>query len=396
MGLFFIMVVAFSPGMFHASAAFLPSSFTMYTSMLGLSAFLDWRKSQKSAQGIMWFGLGAIVGWPFAGALLLPLLLEEVAIGFVSGNMRNVFLEILNGGLRCLAILVHSCSFASLFLRTNKKQVTEVAVDYAFLGKITVVPWNIVAYNVFGGEGRGPDIFGTEPWTFYIRNLILNFNVWFILAISAGPLVLLQAILRSHTTNKETLLRTLTLISPFYMWFGIFTIQPHKEERFMYPAYPFLALNAAISFHMVLSYISSNNTKELIGRVPAKLKLAAVMSVILLAINGGLLRTLGTVTAYNAPLKVLEPLGQLEMVRPGDSVCFGKEWYRFPSSFFLPEGLRAKFIRSEFRGLLPGEFPDAPNYSTLLESTSRIPEGMNDRNEEDEGKYVRAQVCSYF
>jgi alpha-1,2-mannosyltransferase len=147
---------------------------------------------------------------------------------------------------------------------------------------------------------------------------------------------------------------------------------------------------------MVLSYISSNNPKELIGRVPAKLKLAAVMSVILLAINGGLLRTLGMVTAYNAPLKVLEPLGQLEMVRPGDSVCFGKEWYRFPSSFFLPEGLRAKFIRSGFRGLLPGEFPDAPDYSTLLESTSRIPEGMNDRNEEDEGKYVRAQVCSFL
>ncbi|KAJ0424821.1 hypothetical protein BJY00DRAFT_326030 [Aspergillus carlsbadensis] len=378
-GLFFIMVVAFSPGMFHASAAFIPSSFTMYTSMLGLSAFLDWKKSQKTAQGIMWFGLGAIVGWPFAGALLLPLLLEEVAIGLVSANMRKVSLEILNGALRCFAILI-----------------AEVAVDYAFLGKITVVPWNIVAYNVFGGDGRGPEIFGTEPWTFYIKNLILNFNVWFILAISAGPLVLLQAILRSHTTNNETLLRTLTLISPFYMWFGIFTIQPHKEERFMYPAYPFLALNAAISFHIVLSYISSSNPKELIGRVPAKLKLAAVMSVILLAINGGLLRTLGMVTAYNAPLKVLEPLGGLEMVRPGDSICFGKEWYRFPSSFFLPEGLRAKFIRSEFRGLLPGEFPDAPNYSALLESTSRIPEGMNDRNEEDEGKYTDISQCSFL
>jgi alpha-1,2-mannosyltransferase len=284
-------------------------------------------------------------------------------------------------------------SIHQFLFSTDQKQIAEVAVDYVFLGKITVVPWNIVAYNVFGGEGRGPEIFGTEPWTFYIRNLILNFNVWFILAISAGPLVLLQAILRSHTTNNETLLRTLTLISPFYMWFGIFTIQPHKEERFMYPAYPFLALNAAISFHMVLSYISSSNPKELIGRVPAKLKLAAVMSVLLLAINGGLLRTLGMVTAYNAPLKVLEPLGRLEIVHPGDSVCFGKEWYRFPSSFFLPGGLRAKFIRSEFRGLLPGEFLDAPNYSALLESTSRIPEGMNDRNEEDEGKYVRGQVC---
>lgn len=157
----------------------------------------------------------------------------------------------------------------------------------------------------------------------------------------------------------------------------------------MYPAYPFLALNAAIAFHMILSYIGSSNPKELIGRVPAKLKLAVVMSIILGAINGGLLRTFGMITAYNAPLKVLRPLEQPEIAQPGDLVCFGKEWYRFPSSFFLPDGMRAKFIRSEFRGLLPGEFQDAQDYSALLDGTSRTPEGMNDRNEEDAGKYVR-------
>ncbi|OJJ62832.1 hypothetical protein ASPSYDRAFT_55583 [Aspergillus sydowii CBS 593.65] len=378
-GLLFLMIAAFSPGMFHASAAFLPSSFTMYASMLGLAAFLDWRRSQKTAQGIMWFGLGAIVGWPFAGALLLPLLFEEVVIGFISGDMRKVFSEVLNGALRCLAILV-----------------AEIAVDYTFLRKLTVVPWNIVAYNVFGGEGRGPDIFGTEPWTFYIRNLLLNFNVWFLFAISSAPLLLLQAVFRSQTTNKETLFRTVTLLSPFYMWFAIFTLQPHKEERFMYPAYPFLALNAAIAFHMILSYIGSSSPKELIGRVPAKLKLAVVMSVILVAINGGLLRTLGAVTAYNAPLKVLRPLEQPEIAQPGDLVCFGKEWYRFPSSFFLPDGMRAKFIRSEFRGLLPGEFQDARDYPALFDGTSRTPEGMNDLNEEDAGKYTDISECSFL
>ncbi|KAL4934246.1 dolichyl-P-Man:Man(6)GlcNAc(2)-PP-dolichol alpha-1,2-mannosyltransferase [Aspergillus undulatus] len=378
-GLLFLMVVAFSPGMFHASAAFLPSSFTMYASMLGLAAFLDWRGGQKTAQGIMWFGLGAVVGWPFAGALLLPLLFEEVVIGFIAGNMQKVLFDVVNGGIRCLAILA-----------------AEVAVDYAFLRKITIVPWNIVAYNVFGGEGRGPDIFGTEPWTFYARNLLLNFNIWFIFAIFSAPLLFLQAIFRSQTMNKETLLRTVTLLSPLYMWLAIFTLQAHKEERFMYPAYPFLALNAAIAFHMILSYIGSGNPKELIGRIPAKLKLAVVMSVILAAINGGLLRTLGMVTAYSAPLKVLRPLDEPGVAQPGDSVCFGKEWYRFPSSFFLPDDMRAKLIQSEFRGLLPGEFLDAPTYSALLEGTSRIPEGMNDRNEEDVGKYTDISQCSFL
>lgn len=266
-------------------------------------------------------------------------------------------------------------------------QWAEIAVDYVFFKKFTLVPWNIVAYNVFGGQGRGPEIFGTEPWTFYVRNLLLNFNVWFVLAVSAAPLLVLQALFRLHATSTQTLVRTVTLVTPFYMWLAIFTFQPHKEERFMYPAYPFLALNAAISFHMFLSYIGSGNPKEMVGRVPAKLKLAVVLSIMLVAINSGLLRIVGIITAYNAPLKVLRPLEQLK-VAGGESVCFGKEWYRFPSSFFLPNNMRAKFIRSEFRGLLPGEFPDATSYQDLAVGTSQVPTDMNDRNAEDPGKYV--------
>ncbi|KAI9931947.1 hypothetical protein AWENTII_010251 [Aspergillus wentii] len=378
-GLLFLMAVAFSPGMFHASTSFLPSSFTMHTSMLGLTAFLDWRGSQKTAQGIMWFGLGAIVGWPFAGALIIPLLLEEVIIGFISGSMLKTFGGIFKGIFGCLAILA-----------------LEIAADYVFFRKFAIVPWNIVAYNIFGGQGRGPEIFGTEPWTFYIRNLLLNFNVWFILAMSAAPLLVLQAVFRSQVTTKQTLLRTVTLITPFYMWFAIFTVQPHKEERFMHPAYPFLALNAAISFHMVLSYVGSSNSKEAIGRVPAPFKLAVVLSLVLVAINSGLLRITGMITGYNAPLKVFEPLKDLDITYAGQSVCFGKEWYRFPSSFFLPNDMRAKFIRSEFRGLLPGEFPDATNFQALLDGTSQIPAGMNDLNEEDPEKYVDIAQCSFL
>lgn len=259
------------------------------------------------------------------------------------------------------------------------------------------MPWNIVAYNVFGGEDKGPEIFGTEPWTFYIRNLLLNFNIWFVLAMLSAPLLLIQAGFRSTGTSFQALFRSITLVAPFYMWFAIFTVQPHKEERFMYPAYPFLALNAALAFHTILSYLGSGNPKELIGRVPAKLKLAAVMAVILVAFNAGMLRILGMVTAYNAPLKVFEPLQQVNVAETGNSVCFGKEWYRFPSSYFLPHEMRAKFVRSEFRGLLPGDFPDAPSYLARLDGASQVPSGMNDLNIEDPSKYVCAafqSMCS--
>lgn len=261
-------------------------------------------------------------------------------------------------------------------------------MDYAFFKKFALVPWNIVAYNILGGEGKGPDIFGTEPWTFYIRNLLLNFNIWFALAMLSAPLLVFQIAFRSHTTSLQTSLRSLSLVAPFYMWFGIFTLQPHKEERFMYPAYPFLALSAALSFHIILTYLGSTDRKELVGRIPTKIKIAAALSVVLLALNAGMLRTLGMVTAYNAPLKIYEPLQGIAVAQREDTVCFGKEWYRFPSSYFLPHDLRAKFIRSEFRGLLPGEFPDAPSYLERLGGASQIPSGMNDLNIEDPSKYV--------
>ncbi|KAJ5945032.1 hypothetical protein N7516_005200 [Penicillium verrucosum] len=305
-GLLFVIIVTFSPGMFHASTAFLPSTFTMYMSMLGLASFLDWKNSRKTAQGIMWFGLGTIVGWPFAGALIVPLLVEEAIVSFISGSVGSFLYNVFDGIIRCLSILA-----------------LEVAVDYAFFQKLVLVPWNIVAYNILGEK-------------------------------------------------------------------------PHKEERFMYPAYPFLALSAALSFHIILTYLGSTNPKELIGRVPTKLKIAASLSVVLIGLNAGMLRTLGMVTAYNAPLKVFDSLQRVDIAHAGDSICFGKEWYRFPSSYFLPNDMRAKFIRSEFRGLLPGEFPDSPSYLGRLDGASQIPSGMNDLNIEDPSKYVDISQCSFL
>lgn len=75
-------------------------------SMLGLAAFLDWKNSRRTAQGIMWFGLGTIVGWPFAGALIIPLLAEEAIISLISGSVGSLVYNIFDGIVRCLSILV--------------------------------------------------------------------------------------------------------------------------------------------------------------------------------------------------------------------------------------------------------------------------------------------------
>ena len=74
----FLISMTTAPGMFHASVAYLPSSFAMYTSMMGLATFIGSRNGSKTREGITWFGLGATIGWPFSAALILPLFTDEL------------------------------------------------------------------------------------------------------------------------------------------------------------------------------------------------------------------------------------------------------------------------------------------------------------------------------
>jgi len=101
-----MIILVSSPGMFHASTAYLPSSFAMYTTMLGMSAFMDWRGGSRTAQGIMWFGIGGIVGWPFAVALITPFLLEELVLATLTRDGIEVARRFLDGTVRCLLVLV--------------------------------------------------------------------------------------------------------------------------------------------------------------------------------------------------------------------------------------------------------------------------------------------------
>ncbi|KAI9812260.1 MAG: mannosyltransferase [Thelocarpon impressellum] len=383
-GLMFLLCMVFSPGMFHASVAYLPSSFAMCASMLGMAAFMDWRGGLKTAQGIMWFGIAGIVGWPFTVALAAPFLLEEAVLATVSKDaLETAIWRVVDGVVRSLIVLALG-----------------LCVDVFFYHSPEVVPFNIVWYNIFSGTGKGPAIFGTEPWHFYVQNLLLNFNIWFVLAMMALPLISLQFFSGSSTASVQSRLRSLVFLSPFYLWLAVFTVQPHKEERFMYPAYPALALNAAVALHMVLVALGSTEPGTLAGKIPAKVKLALVTVAMLCSIDLGVFRTVGVVTAYSAPMQVHKALQDPTVGVSGEFVCYGKEWYRFPSSYFLPDGMRAKWVKSAFSGLLPGEFSEA-NIGFGIWPTSLIPPGMNDRNDEDPGKHIDVKHCnllvdSYF
>lgn len=379
---FFLIIMATSPGMFHASVAYLPSSFSMYTTMLGMAAFMDWRGGLRTAQGIFWIGAGACLGWPFAAAMAIPFVLEELMFAIITDIQGQIdfFWRVIDGAVRALLVLA-----------------AQVTVDLFFYKKLVCVPFNIVWYNIFSGGG-GPNLYGTEPWHFYLRNLFLNFHVWFILALLSMPLVLVQHFFRTKGATRSSYLRSVVLLSPFYLWLLIFTIQPHKEERFMYPAYPALALNASVAIYILLANWGTTDPKDILGRIPIQLRFSIVGLIMIGTLVLSALRTLSTITAYNAPLSVYQFLEEPGGAKTGDFVCLGKEWYRFPSHYLLPTGVKAKFIKSEFSGLLPGEFSEAAGGQGfgLFPGTWLIPAGMNDENREDVGKYTNFKHCKFI
>jgi alpha-1,2-mannosyltransferase len=117
--IFFLMIVVTSAGMFHASVAYLPSTFAMYCTMNGISAFMDWRGGLRTAQGIMWFGIGATLGWPFAGALVIPFILEELVYATMTSEGISALTRMIDGTVRSLIVLVSNASNSNWKLFTD-------------------------------------------------------------------------------------------------------------------------------------------------------------------------------------------------------------------------------------------------------------------------------------
>jgi alpha-1,2-mannosyltransferase len=166
-----------------------------------------------------------------------------------------------------------------------------------------------------------------------------------------------------------------------YAWIWIFIVQPHKEERFMYVIYPLICYNAA---HALNS--SENLAKFLCNKKinPSTFQLLIRSTkAVIIALHAiiSLARVLAQLRAFSAPMLVYGELNGYS------TVCLGKEWYRFPSSFFIPENSEAMFVKSTFDGLLPGRFPASGNLGERS-GTWQIPTGMNDRNLEEASHLV--------
>ncbi|QLL32520.1 hypothetical protein HG536_0D00420 [Torulaspora globosa] len=341
----------FSPGWFHASVELLPSSVAMLLYLGSIKYALRYlsRNSTSSFLASLTFNVVAgIVGWPFVLVLSVPLCLHYFAKHSLIATMRT--------------------AFDSMVIIAAVTTVT-VAVDTLFYGKFAPVSWNIFWYNVLNAdEESGPNIFGVESWKYYLFNMVLNFPL---------PVLLLSVVGVFH-------LKLWPLWTSLLLWLSVFTGQPHKEERFLYPVYALVTLSASVGL--------SNLLQPFDGAKALKrfFKIATFSTVMLI----GLSRIVALTVNYSAPLTVYSDLHLSNSAGPQVSnVCTGREWYHFPNSFFLPDNHRLRFTASGFDGLLPGDFPEV---GSIFSKIREVPKGMNKKNIFDGGKIWDADECDYY
>ncbi|XP_064614861.1 alpha-1,2-mannosyltransferase ALG9-like [Liolophura sinensis] len=367
-GRIMLCFLLFSTGMFIASSAFLPSSFSMYLTMVAMGAwFLG--NNQVAILGI---AASAILGWPFAGILGAP-----IAWDIVVRKKKVIFFIkwCVAGAVGILVPMGH--------------------IDHHFYGKIVIAPLNIILYNVFSEHGA--DLYGVAPMSFYFINGFLNYNIAFILALVSLPLTFCVGRLVKTSTRSSQLPLWLSLL-PMYIWILIFFTRSHKEERFLFPIYPFFALAAALCVDYVQKLYTFLTPRTAYSHYTEKSNWIAIATGIIFAVLS-VSRSVALYQGYHAPQDIFLELTKVMSdphihTMPADrpvNVCIGKEWYRYPSSFFLPaKHWHLRFIQSEFKGQLPkpyGEEPDA---------TSRIPENMNDMNLEEPSRYTNISKCHYL
>ena len=336
-----------SPGMFLAAPALLPTSFCLMclTAAQGLWLSGDRRALKKMTVLV---GLATVVGWPFAALVMAPVALDCVG----RHSFRSCF-----AALGPLPIIIG----------------VAWAVDCDVYGVAGLSTFRLLSYNVLGTQGGADSrVYGVEPWHYFAKNLALNFNVAFPLALAAPPLLLLRVwrgpcpplpgkarateaeaakaeaeAAGAPATGEKPGLRQrkkatpdkpkaekeapreqapeeaeaeveepdlcgpgwLTYTAPFFVWFVFWTLPAHKEERFMVPAYNALFLCAAIAADSVLRGLNAACGRRASGPLHP---VARALQYLLIAACAVL--SLGRIAAqtefYGAPVQVYGALAR--------------------------------------------------------------------------------------
>ena len=347
-----------SAAMFCAASTFLPSTFAMYFITLSTGFLL----ADRYCLAMFSAACSILVGWPFSALALAP----------------HALVLLLKAGLfNCL-----KWGFSALFLFI----VPSIAVDWYYYGRPLVAILNIFVYNATASHEGGSQLYGVEPPHYYFVNLGLYFNIVLPLALLGIPAVLLL-----RGVHRWPMQSVFLVFSSIIIWMAFFSYLPHKEERFMYPIYPLLCVGAGLCLSVIRSACN-----VVLGKYCRRFWIVYVVVLGSFALIGAS-RVYSMHANYNKPIYLYTRLAHEEIIPLGSEhsalqVCVGKEWYRFPSSFFLPEQPRTRlqFLKSGFDGQLPTQFLSGPH------ATSARRENFNDRNREEPDRYVDTSACDYI
>ncbi|XP_021771219.1 dol-P-Man:Man(6)GlcNAc(2)-PP-Dol alpha-1,2-mannosyltransferase-like [Chenopodium quinoa] len=347
-----LAMLCLTSGCFFASTSFLPSSFSMYAMSLASALAL----LEKPAMAVSVAASGVIIGWPFSVLAFLPVTLfslrKSLKQAFISGTIISVALLVLSA-----------------------------VVDHYYYKKWTSSVLNLLLYNVLGGGES--HLYGTEGPLFYLRNGFNNFNFCFVIALLFPVTLLVRAV------RKKYVPELLVIISPVYIWLGFMSLQPHKEERFLYPIYPLICVAASAFIEIMPDFFrdkyNPNDSSALV--MIAKFVRPLILGFILCVSHS---RTFSLIHGYSAPIEIYKHLQYHEDAGYGSTLCVGSEWHRFPSSFFIPDYVaQVRWIDDGFRGLLP--FP----FNSTFGGTSAAPSYFNNKNKASDKQYLQdLEICT--
>jgi alpha-1,2-mannosyltransferase len=399
-----LVVMQSSAGLAHASGALLPSTTWAVMWLLTATCFVRHGHGHQQHQQY-WFVLYAVtatvtIGWPFGVVTLLPLGIHVLVVQTLPPDD--------NGSSTTPGVLgspAHRRAIVKVLMYTVAVtvvvQAMALVVDYQHYGIWTSPNLNIFRYNAQGG---GDELYGIEPTSYYIKNLLLNFNGVALFGIVSMVTLVAKAIVGSGK-DRAMLQKLMVLVSPLYLWLALIVPRPHKEERFLFPIYPLLCLSAVVTAEVMVDGLVA-----VLDRVSTTTGWKARTSFHRSVLHGllwmpmsilSMLRILALKKYYAAPLSIYAALHSNRDVLVAvpttrsrstkQLVCTCGEWYRFPSSFTLPENHKLAFLTSSFLGQLPQPF--SPHGS--LAKSLQVLHPFNDRNQHQPERYSKLEDCAY-
>ena len=121
--------------------------------------------------------MSTFLSWPFAAILGIPIAIDILL-------RRQKWILFIKWSVISTVILL----------------IPQILIDSYYYGKLTIASLNIIMYNVWNDSSN---LYGTEPWTYYLFNGFLNFNFIFIAALLVWPLQLVLHF-TVHTTQHRT------------------------------------------------------------------------------------------------------------------------------------------------------------------------------------------------